>query len=144
MPDDAEIAAEGGDPRKALSDLSTKELGDLVDQMVRQRVGQIQKTSSPEGKEQLLSLYERFITRSTFAAGQLVCWKDDLKNRRRPDYGVPMVVTQVLHETVFDSARDSGTPYFREPLDVVIGFLDDDGELVLLHLDSRRLKPYEE
>ena len=91
-------------------------------------------------EEKLKACAAKIIKKEAFAPGDLVIWKDGMKNRRFPAYGEAVVVTQVLDEPVFDSTdRSAGTPAFREPLDVVIGWLDSDGDFVEFHLDGRRL-----
>lgn len=75
--------------------------------------------------------------------GQLVQWKEGLRNKRRPRYGEPAVLVEFLKSPVFDEENGSGSAYFHEPLDVVLGFLDDDGDFVLFHYDKRRFKPFE-
>lgn len=83
-----------------------------------------------------------------FNRGDLVTWKPGLKNRCAPRYGQPAVVLDRLDPPVFDSEKDSGSTYFREPLDLVLGILWDRdpgrGELVTFHFDSRRFQPWQE
>jgi|SRR6185312_342128 hypothetical protein len=74
--------------------------------------------------------------------GMLAQWKEGMKNRRTPDYGIPMVVVAVLDQPVIDSTFESGSVYFRERLDIILGFLDEDGEFCTLHYDSHRFEPY--
>jgi hypothetical protein len=67
----------------------------------------------------------------TFRKGQLVKWKPGLKNRAMPAYNEIAVVREILAAPVFDDceqARCAGTPYFREPLTLVLGLFDTDGE----------------
>lgn len=83
-----------------------------------------------------------------FAPGDLVTWKPGLKNRRGPRYGRPAVVVEVLDTPVWDTERDSGSTYFREPLDCVLGVIWDEdpgrGEFVTFHYDSRRFQLVQE
>ena len=74
--------------------------------------------------------------------GMLAQWKPGMKNRRTPDYGAPMVVVEVLEPPIIDTKFDSGSVYFRERLDLVLGFVDEDDEFYMLHYDSRRFEPY--
>lgn len=74
--------------------------------------------------------------------GMLAQWKPGMKNRRTPDYDVPMMVVEVLEQPIIDATFDSGSIYFRERLDILLGFLDEDGEFGVLHYDSRRFEPY--
>ena len=96
----------------------------------------------------LLARYRQFQQHHRFAPGDLVTWKPGLKNRLWPSYGRPAVVLEVLASPIVDSERDSGSPYFNEPLDLVLGvFLEGGparGELAAWHFDSRRLQPWKE
>lgn len=87
-----------------------------------------------------------FQDRHTFAVGDLVTWKPGLKNRRIPRYGQPAVVMEVLDPPVVDGERESGSTYFNEPLDVVLGLFIDNGpargELLTWHFDSRRFQSW--
>lgn len=72
--------------------------------------------------------------------GDRVVWKDGLKNKKYPDYGQVCIVTRSHSTPVTDSDKDSGGCYFNEPLDIALGRLDSDGELVEYHFDSRRFR----
>jgi len=76
--------------------------------------------------------------------GMLAQWKPGMKNRQTPEYGMPMVVVSVLTDPFLDTKFDSGSIYFREPLDIILGFIDEDGEFSALHYDSRRFETYEQ
>lgn len=90
--------------------------------------------------------YEAMQVCHTFKAGDIVTWKSGLSNRRYPKNGKPAVVMAVLEGPVLDCERDSGSPYFREPLDVVLGvFAEEEGMPALFltwHFDSRRFQPW--
>lgn len=58
--------------------------------------------------------------------GMLAQWKAGMKNRTSPDYGAPMIVVEVLEPPIIDTKFDSGSVYFRERLDLVLGFVDKD------------------
>lgn len=74
-----------------------------------------------------------------FAPGQLVDYKQGLKNKKASG---PFVVIEVLPEAVAGTSDESGSTYFREPLDIILGNCNADGELVVFHYDSRRFQPY--
>ncbi len=79
-----------------------------------------------------------------FKPGQLVQWKKGLKNKRTPEYGEPIIVTQFLDTTVFDTTcGDSSSPYFREPLTLIAGELTGNGDFLCFHYDARRFEPYQ-
>lgn len=90
--------------------------------------------------------YEAMTSRQTFRPGDIVTWKPGLKNRRLPSYGKPAIVMEVLDPPIFDSERNSGDGYFREPLDIALGVFIEDGphrgDFITWHFDSRRLAPF--
>lgn len=81
----------------------------------------------------------------TLRPGMVVTWKPGLKNRRIPAYGKPGIVVSVLETPVFDE-EESGSTYFREPLDIVIGIFLDSGEhrgdFLVFHTSSERYQPW--
>ncbi|MGC1374685.1 MAG: hypothetical protein WA821_00570 [Anaerolineales bacterium] len=91
----------------------------------------------------LKKTYQDFLISHNFTQGDLVEWKDNLKNKKMPRDNEPAIVVQILDAPVFDN-EDSGSPYFREPLDMVIGVLGKREEMLLFHVDSRRFKPFQE
>jgi hypothetical protein len=92
-------------------------------------------------KGMLAELVRRLDTHHVFAKGQFVVWKAGLKNKVRPDYGEPAIVTAVYRSPIYDRTEAcSASPYFREPLSLVIGVYHED-DLVELHVDGRRFEP---
>lgn len=75
-----------------------------------------------------------------FERGDLVVWKEGMKNRTRPDYDEPAIVVDLLTEPVFGASDEPGSAYFREPLDLRAGVLDNDEEFVIYHFDARRFQ----
>ena len=92
----------------------------------------------------LLGLYDEFVRETAFVPGSLVKWKPGLKNKRRPAYKEPAVVVELLADPVVGSEDEPGSSYFREPLDLKIGVLNDEKELVIYHVDSHRFMDYAE
>lgn len=75
-----------------------------------------------------------------FRVGDLVMWKDGLDNRTVPRPNHPAIVTRVYPAPIFcGESRSAGHPLFREPLDIVVAHLDEDGDFMEFHLDSHRL-----
>lgn len=88
--------------------------------------------------------YQRFTDGSEkyLQPGMLAQWKAGMKNRKTPDYGEPMMVVEVLEQPIIDTTFDSGSVYFRERLNLVLGFLEEDGSFSMLHYDARRFESY--
>ena len=76
----------------------------------------------------------------------MVMWKPGLQNRKWPAYGKPSIVISVLETPVIDDEGEPGSTYFREPLDLVIGFFVDlgehHGEFLTFHANSGRYQPW--
>jgi hypothetical protein len=92
--------------------------------------------------DQLNELWQRFSVCHEFRPGELVKWKAGLRNKLIPAADTPAVVVEVLEEPVLDAAERPDSAYFREPLDLVLGVLDEGGDLLTFHYDSRRFEPY--
>lgn len=106
------------------------------------RLAETVETASPiqERMELLKQLSVRLDEHHVFTKGQFVRWKPGLKNKRYPDYDEPAIVMSVLQVPTFDPEATASTPYFQEPLNLVIGvFLEDD--LLEYRVDQRRFEP---
>src|ERR1022692_655558 len=106
----------------------------------------MRRTLTPEETKglnrKLIRAFESMLKKNSFKPNQLVRWKEGLKNKALPEYNQPAIVWEILPKARFDSpkAHGAGSPYFNEPLDIVLGVMDED-EFVLLHYDSRRFEP---
>jgi len=81
---------------------------------------------------------EALSTRECFQPGDIVQWKAGLKNKRLPKADQLGVVVETLPSPITDDDKGSSGSYFMEPLDVKIGLIDEDGDFVIFHFDSRR------
>ena len=92
--------------------------------------------------------FESLNTPHRFKPGDIVRWKPGFQNRRFPRIDKIAIVLEVLPEPVFDTEKDSGCTYYREPLDIVLGlFLDSGphrGDFLNWHFDSRRFELWTE
>lgn len=92
----------------------------------------------PPSVERLTACFQALCTEEAFKPGDLVQWKLGLKNKRRPAMGELAVVIEVLPSPIFDAHKGASVAYFREPLDIRLGLLDEDGDFLIYHFDSRR------
>jgi len=90
---------------------------------------------------QLQSSYQEFLKPVQFQIGQLVKWKPGLKNRTVPHQNQPAMVIEILETPIYEP-NESGTPYFREPLDIALAIISDEGDFLIYHYDKRRFQPY--
>jgi hypothetical protein len=96
-----------------------------------------------QSKKQLLTQRREALLREDrpgFQPGEFVRWKEGLKTKRRPLEGEPAVVIEVLKEPIYDPKDEVGSTYFREPLDLILGVLGDEGELISYYFDKRRFE----
>jgi hypothetical protein len=80
----------------------------------------------------------------TFNEGDRVRWKKGLRNKKRPLDEQTAIVLEVLKTPITDHERETGSPYFREPLNLALAMLDEDDDLVVFYYDSRRFEPVPE
>jgi hypothetical protein len=91
-----------------------------------------------EPKEYLNRLQKRmeaFNKSESFSIGDLVIWKDGLKNKRLPLFGQPSIIIKV-----FDPPLEDKEPSVNERLDIQIGFITDDDEFLTFNYDSHRFQ----
>lgn len=98
-----------------------------------------------------IALKQRFDSLNTahrFKPGDLVRWKIGLQNRVCPSSNKPAIVLEVLPTPILDTEKDSGNVYYREPLDIVLGFFWESephrGDFLYAYFDSRRVEPWTE
>jgi len=91
--------------------------------------------------KKLQEAVESLNMKHTFTTGQVVEWKPMLRNKKPTG---PFVVVEVLETPTINVEDNSGSHYFREPLDIIIGHFDHDDSLVCYHYDSRRFQPVTE
>ena len=95
--------------------------------------------------ELLKEAFGVFSQENTFNPGDIVVQKRGMALRKQPTQENPGIVVEVLSEPVI-SCRDesSGSPLYYEPLDIKVARIDDDGDFLIFHHDSRRLEHYSE
>jgi hypothetical protein len=71
-----------------------------------------------------------------------VKWKEGLRNRKYPAINEPVIVVRVLDTPFFDDSEKPYSALFREPLDILLGLVDSEGDLVTFHYDRRRFEPF--
>jgi len=92
----------------------------------------------PRKVAQLRERFDRLCQTETFQVGDIVTWKEGLRNKKHPEPGSVALVVKVFDEPVLDAGASAGSPYFNEPLRFLIGIIDDDGDFLCFHSDPRR------
>jgi hypothetical protein len=97
--------------------------------------------SSETRYRKIKELFDRLHKPNRFATGQFVKWKAGLRNKAFPHYSEAAIVMAVLTDAICNPSENSASsPYFREPLTVIIG-TDADDDLVEFYVDGRRFEP---
>ncbi len=129
-----------------MAELDKAKLLTLLESLSREQVKDAEPISDQVYDEayiiKLRGFYEAMLTMNNFSKGQLVKWKLGLKNRNLPLESQPAIVWEVLDKPIIQENVSSGTPYFREPLDMALALLDKYGDLVVFHYDSKRFEPF--
>lgn len=125
--------------------MAEKKLETEIVEMLKERFRNREIENVPEHISKLRTAKEMFDKLYDFKSGDLVVWKKGLRNKVKPALNEPAIVMQILDTPLRDQDKqDSGTPYFNEPLDLVLGLIDEDGEFALFHYDKRRFEPYQD
>lgn len=130
-----------------MANISENDLNDLIDQKIREAVAQQEASLQPAKQdsdeiERLTHLCNELQNKAFFTTGDIVVWKDGLKNKNYPEYGQPAIVLERLDTPIVNSIDDTGSTYFNERLDIALGLIsrDEDGAFLVFYYDSRRFK----
>ncbi len=120
---------------------------DLMAELLRNLSDHASKNEEDQsyGESHLIELkeaYDRFLKKEDFQVGQIVKWKKNLKNKDLPRKNQPAIVVRVLAEPLVSTDEESGSPYFLEKLDIILGVMSKDGTFLTFYYDSSRFESY--
>ena len=92
----------------------------------------------------LTELKKIFDESEEFEVDDIVIWKDGLKNKTYPSYEQVAIVLEVLSEPLYNQSVEPDSPYYNEPLDILLGFKDQEGDMLTFYYDKRRFKKLKE
>ncbi|MCK5720730.1 MAG: hypothetical protein KAH84_12395 [Thiomargarita sp.] len=125
--------------------MAKKKFETEIAEMLKERFKNRKIENVPEHINKLCMAKDEFNKVYDFKSGELVVWKQGLKNKIKPALNEPAIVMQILDIPLRDQGeQDSGTPYFNEPLDLGLGLIDNNGDFNIFHYDKRRFEPYQE
>ncbi len=98
--------------------------------------------TAPEGDvttkiEQLKKAQNTYATCYEFKIGDIVRWKELMKNKSMPEYNEPAIVLDILTEPIFNSRENIGSTYFNEQLNLKLGIITDNTFLTFYHEGNR-------
>lgn len=115
---------------------------------IRSLLAELARTRETSGVEvtigRLRALLDSLLEPDVFRVGDIVVWRNGLKNRTYPDYGTPAIVVEVLSPPLIDTIDDSGSAYFRESLNLRLGVIDERGDFLTFVYDGRRFEHYKD
>lgn len=86
----------------------------------------------------LQSLSAAYKDSNSFKVGDIVQWKEGLKNKKLPHYDEPCIVVEVLGKPIIDKEAPLASPYYGEKLDIKLGILGPNGEFFTFYYDKNR------
>jgi hypothetical protein len=104
-------------------------------------VGEMEGARTPvkDVLEEARDFVERHNATETFAAGDLVVWKDGMRDRKFPEYGEPILVLETFPA---ERREDDGSQYDCQPSDMrCVVFKNDEGMQAFAY-DSHRFTKY--
>jgi hypothetical protein len=107
---------------------------------------------TPEGKAKykkemipkLKAARERLITPSNHRVGDIVAWKEGLKNGAHPGFNEFAIVTEVLATPMVLTEADPGSSHYHERLDIRILCFPHPEFGIEFYMDGRRFQKVEE
>jgi len=137
------LAPNGGDAEEEdgvdSGDPSDAELLAEIEELQEERSAlYLQQVASPDYPDRLRNAVDLLLAEPVdFKPGDLVMWKQGLRNRYFPAEGAPAIVVGLAPGAVSE-VRDPGSAQYREPLDIQLGILDADGDFIAFYYDRRR------
>lgn len=92
----------------------------------------------------LRGFFEAYLKQYTFEVGGLVRWKPGMRNMHAPRYGEPVLVMEIRTEPFYAEEQELSSPYFREPFNMRVLCLRDDGDSLMFWTNSARFEPFHE
>jgi len=129
---------------KKLSSLSGVESKELLKSLIHDALIEEPKNTLTvkEKIARLKECKELLEVEYNFKKGDIVKWKPNLQNRGLPEYDEPVIVLDLLDSPLYDEEEGPSSTYFKEPLDIVLGYIAEDGELISFYFDKRRFQPF--
>jgi hypothetical protein len=81
-------------------------------------------------------------TKTSFKKGDLVTWKDGLRDRLHPEPGWPAIVLDIFIDPIIDPVQDTQSPTFRREFDLLCGVVVG-GVMYTYFFESRRMRKFE-
>jgi hypothetical protein len=114
-------------------------ISEIADRVMESRAKET-SLDVPKLIEALRDSHKRLSVNHDFKVGDLVRWKPGLRNRKYPAADEPGIVLKILDAPVIDANEKPYSSFYREPLDIILGLIDEEGDLIAFHFDKRRFE----
>lgn len=94
----------------------------------------------PFAAQDLRDGLEAISTKTVFSVGDIVRQKKTCQIYNERYAGEPAIVCELISPPEIDTEQPSGSPYYRLPMDVIIGRRGAGGEFLTFHVDSSRFE----
>lgn len=123
--------------------LNPEQQKELFKGIIRNLIEEKAKADSyPETYKNLKILKEEYEKEYSFTEGQIIRWKNKMKNRALPEYNEPVIILEVLETPLKDDGERLSSTYYNELFDIKVGIMKDDTFLTF-YFDSRRFEPFD-
>lgn len=125
---------------RSAEDLKDKEESgeDILNKIIEKKIAATRNFTSEDKLDLLRKRYQVFNEVNEFSTGDIVYWKPGLRNKGAMEYDMPAIVVEKLQSPIYDKEKGPSSPYFMEPLDLALAFLDGENDFIIFYADSRR------
>jgi hypothetical protein len=130
--------------KQELIDLNEDQKKDLLKVLLKNALEDNKKEiiDNPQKIEILKELRNSYEKKYDFKVGDIIRWKNKLKNRKLPEYEEPIIILEILDEPIYNTKEQVGSTYFNEKIDIKIGVIKDNS-LLTFYLESARFELFE-
>jgi len=118
-------------------------MGNALEEMLKRALAddKDEQETGSISTDELVKLAARYLEPNEFRTGDMVVWKDGMKNKMRPAYGQPVVVVELIN--LRNTSEHYGSQHWGQPETIRCAFVDNDGEFLTFPCDGNRFKHYE-
>lgn len=125
-------------------DINDEQKKELLKVLLKKALEDKEKENAdiPSKIELLKELSKSYQKENDFKVGDIIKWKEQLKNRKLPDYNEPVIILEIIEEPFINEKEQFGSMYFNEKLDIKVGIYRDNS-LLTFHFDKQRFEQFE-
>lgn len=132
------------DIKQEVPELNEEQKKDLLKILLKRTLedNKNEDIDNPRKIETLKRLKELYEKKYDFKVGDIIRWKNQMKNRKLPEYNEPVILLEILENPIVNSNEQIGSTYFNENNDIKVGLIKENS-LLTFYFDSTRFELYE-